>query len=136
MRHRRRPTKRLLWNGDQPPVLGAVAIGLSIVALVLTGDVLTGPGPDDPSPPRGSETSIEVGVEWAIGISALALLAIVLSVVLTARRQAIVIPRYQKDAPPFLERNKDEIAINAIFTVIGGVLGIVGTLLIQSLGGR
>jgi hypothetical protein len=35
MRHRRRPTKRLLWNGDQPPVLGAVAIGLSIVAWFL-----------------------------------------------------------------------------------------------------
>jgi tetrahydromethanopterin S-methyltransferase subunit C len=72
-------------------------------------------------------------VEWVIGTWAAALLTIVLSVIMTARRQAIVIPRTQKDAPPFWERNRDEIAINAIFTVIGGVLGIVGTLLIQSL---
>jgi hypothetical protein len=133
MRLRRRPTKRLLWYADQPPILVVVAIGLSILALVLTGDVFTGPGPGDPSPPSGSETSIEVGVGWAIGTSAMALLAIVLSVILTARRQAIVIPRFQKDAPPFLRRNRDEIAINAFFTVIGGVLGIVGTLLLQSL---
>ena len=62
-----------------------------------------------------------------------ALLAIALSVIMTARRQATVIPRPQKDAPPFLERNRDQIAINAIFTLIGGVLGIVGTLLLQAL---
>jgi hypothetical protein len=59
---------------------------------------------------------------WVIGIWVLTLLVIPLTVIVTARRQAIVIARLQKDAPPFWERNRDQIAINAIFTVIGGVL--------------
>jgi hypothetical protein len=131
MRQRRRPLKRLLWNTDQPPALVGLALVLSLVSLVFVL-LLLAPAPANPPPP-GTTT---IGREWVIGTWAAALLAITLSVTLTARRQAIVIPRPQKDAPPFWERNKDEIAINATFTVIGGILGIVGTLLIQSTTGR
>jgi hypothetical protein len=122
----------------------AAAIVLSLLASVLLAIMLLSPAaensaPENPAPVNsplepGSNTTTEVGVEWVIGSCALAILAIVLSVFLTARRQAIVIPRSQKDAPPFWERNRDEIAINAIFTVIGAGLGIAATLLVQSLG--
>lgn len=133
MRHRRRPLERLLWNKDQPPALVGLAISLGVVASVLAIVALSSPTAPNPQLGAESDTPREIGVEWVIGTWAAALLTIVLSVIMTARRQAIVIPRTQKDAPPFWERNRDEIAINAIFTVIGGVLGIVGTLLIQSL---
>jgi hypothetical protein len=132
MGQRRRPLKRLLWNKDQinPPVLVGLTIGLGILAVVLAVFAVTSLASENPPPPDSTTISWEV----AIGIWVVAALAIAISVILTARRQAIIIPRYQKDAPPFLERNRDEIAISAIFTVIGGALGIVGTLLIQSLG--
>jgi hypothetical protein len=133
MRHRRRPLKRLVWNKDQPPVVVGLALALSIAACVFAIAALASPTAPNPQFGANSDTPTEIGVEWVIGIWVLTLLAIVFSVVLTARRQAIVIPRSQKDAPPFWERNKDEIAISAIFTFIGGVLGIVGTLLVQSL---
>jgi type VI protein secretion system component VasK len=131
MRHRRRPLKRLLWNKDQPPALVALAIVLGLIALVLAVLAVTSPASENPPP--GTTT---ISWEVAIGFWIAAATVIAISVVLTARRQAIIIPRYQKDAPPFWERNRDEIAINATFTVIGGVLGIVGTLLIQALGDR
>jgi hypothetical protein len=132
MRHRRRPLKKLLWNNEQPPALVGLTLVLNIAALVLAVLALTDPAPANPPPPDATTIS----KEWVIGVWVAAVLATVFSVMLTARRQAIVIPRLQKDAPPFWERNRDEIAINAVFTVIGGVLGIVGTLLIQSLGNR
>jgi hypothetical protein len=128
MRHRRRRLKRLIWKNDQPPLLMIVALGLGIMSVVLAIAAL-GSHPQNPPPPGTTRFDIE----WAIGIWVLTLLVIPLTVIMTARRQAIVIPRSQKDAPPFWERNKDDIAINAVFTVIGGVLGIVATLLIQSL---
>jgi hypothetical protein len=110
-----------------------LAIGLGIAAVVISIIALAGPTAPNPQLEANSDTPTEVGVVLVIGIWAAALLTIALSVIMTARRQAIVIPRTQKDAPPFWERNRDEIAINAIFTVIGGVLGIVGTLLLQAL---
>jgi hypothetical protein len=133
MRHRRRPLKKFLWNKDQPPALVGLAIALGVVAFVLAIVALS--SPTAPNPQLGTETDTprEIGVGWVIAIWALALLTIALAVIMTARRQAIVIPRPQKDAPPFWKRNRDEILINAIFTAIGGVLGIVGTLLLQSL---
>jgi hypothetical protein len=129
MRHRRRPLKRLLWNKDQPPALVGFTLILGVAALVLAVLAVADPTPANPPPPN----TTTIGIELAIGTWVAAVLATTLSVILTARRQAIVIPRTQKDAPPFWERNRDEIVINAIFTAIGGVLGIVGTLLIQSL---
>jgi hypothetical protein len=128
MRHRRRRLKRLIWKNDQPPLLVIAALGLGIMSVVLAIAAL-GSDPQNPPPPDTTRISYEV----AIGIWVATALAIPLCVTVTARRQAIVIPRPQKDAPPFLERNRDEIAINAIFTVIGGVLGIMGTLLLQAL---
>jgi hypothetical protein len=122
MGQRRRPLKRLLWNTDQPPALVGLAIGLGLAAFVISIVALA-----DSSP-------TEVGVALVVGIWAAALLTIALSVIMTARRQAIVIPRAQKEAPPFWERNQDQIAINAIFTVIGAGLGIAATLLVQSIG--
>jgi hypothetical protein len=129
MRHCRRPLKKLLWNKDQPPALVGLAIGLGILSLVFAIAALANPAPENPPPPD----TTTIGIGWIIGLWAATLLTIALSVALTARRQAIVIPRPQKDAPPFWERNRDDIAINAIFTFIGGVLGIVGTLLVQSI---
>jgi hypothetical protein len=129
----RRPLKRLLWNKDQPPALVLIAIILSIAAFVLVLAALASPTSPNPQLTPNSNTTTEIGIVWGIGTCVLALLTIALSVILTARRQAIVIPRPQKDAPPFWERNKDEIAINATFSVIGGILGIVGTLLVQAL---
>jgi hypothetical protein len=136
VRHRRRRLKRVIWNAEQPPGLVVLAILLGVAAIVLA--IIALASPTAPNPQFGTETDspTEVGVEWVIGIWAAALLTIALSVIMTAQRQAIVIPRTKKDAPSFWERNRDEIAINAIFTVIGGVLGIVGTLLIQSLADR
>jgi len=90
MGQRRRPLKRLLWNKDQPPLLVGLAIGLGIAALVVSTIALA-----------DSDSPTEVGVQLVIGIWAAALLTIALSVIMTARRQAIVIPRPQKDAPPF-----------------------------------
>jgi hypothetical protein len=132
MRQCRRPLKRLLWttNDKQPPTLVAFAFIVGLIALVLAifavADLV------NPSPPSPDATTIS----WrsASEIWGLAVLLIALSVTLTARRQAIVIPRLQKDAPPFWERKRDDIAINAVFTVIGVGLGIVATLLVQSLG--
>jgi hypothetical protein len=129
MRQRRRPLKKVLWNAEHTPLLVLVASGLGLLALVLAIAALTNPDPATPPPPGTTRISWEV----AIRIWVTAALAITISVILTARRQAIIIPRYQKDAPPFWERNRDQIAINAIFTVIGGVLGILATLAIQSL---
>jgi hypothetical protein len=131
MDQRRRPLKKLLWIKEKTPLLVIIAITLGFFSLLLAIAALT----DDPAKPPPPDTTT-ISMETAIGIWVLTLLVVTFAVVITARRQAIVIPRYQKDAPPFLERNKDDIAINAIFTVIGGVLGIVGTLLIQSLGDR
>jgi hypothetical protein len=127
MRHRRRPLKKVLWNTKKMPSLAIIAIVLGLISVVLAIAAL-GSDPQNPPPPGTTTISYEV----AIGIWVTTALAIALSVTVTARRQAIVIPRPQKDAPPFWERNRDEIAINAAFTVIGGVLGIVGTLLLQS----
>ena len=134
MRQRRRPLKKLLWNKDQPPALVGLAIALGLVAFVLSIVALS--SPTAPNPQLGAETDTprEIGVVWVIAIWAVALLTIVFSVIMTARRQAIVIPRAQKDAPQFWERNRDQIAINAIFTGIGAFLGIGATLLVQSLG--
>jgi hypothetical protein len=127
MRQRRRPLKRLLWSTENTPALLGLTAVLSIASFVF-GVLLLAPAPANPPP-----DTTTIGREWIIGTWAATLLTIALSVILTARRQAIVVPRPQKDAPPFWERNRDEIAINAIFTFIGGVLGIVGTLLVQSL---
>ena len=126
---RHRPFKRVLWNTDKIPALVGTAFLLGLVSLVLFALWLA----PDPANPPPNTTHIDMG--WVIGIWGLTLLVIPLTVIVTARRQAIVIARLQKDAPPFWERNRDQIAINAIFTVIGGVLGIAGTLLIQSLSG-
>jgi hypothetical protein len=128
MRHRRRPLKKVLWTTNKMPSLVLIALLLGLMSLVLAVAAL-GSDPQNPPPP-GTTT---ISYEEAIGIWVTTALAIALSVIMTARRQATVIPRFQKDAPPFLERNKDDIAISAIFTVIGGVLGIVGTLLLQAL---
>lgn len=132
MRQRRRPLKKVLWTKEKTPALVGLAIILGLIALALAVFAVMSLASENPPPPDSTTISWEV----AIGIWVAAALVIAISVILTARRQAMIIPRYQKDAPPFWERNRDEIAINAIFTVIGGVLGILGTLLIQSLGNR
>jgi hypothetical protein len=119
----------VIWNTEQPPGLVIIAFTLGILSLALAIVALANTGSANPPPPDTTENDLG----WMIVTWSLTLLAIPLAVIMTARRQAIVIPRTQKDAPPFLERNRDQIAINAIFTVFGGVLGIVGTLLIQSL---
>jgi hypothetical protein len=129
MRQRRRPLKRVLWNKDKTPFLVGAAFTLSLVSLVFAMLLLLAPEPANPPP-----DSITIGREWIIGTWALTISVVSLAVIMTARRQAIVIPRPQKDAPPFWERNRDEIAINTVFTVIGAVLGIAATLLVQSLG--
>jgi hypothetical protein len=129
MRQRRRPLKKLLWNAEHTPLLVLIASGLGLLSLVLAIAALTSPDPATPPPPDTTTISMET----AIRIWVAAALAIVISVVLTARRQAIIIPRLQKDAPPFLQRTRDDIAINAIFTLIGAIFGVVGTLLIQAL---
>jgi hypothetical protein len=125
---RRRPLKKVLWNTNREPFLVAIAFLLGIVSVVLLGIWLAS---DPPNPPPNT---IRDDIGWVIGIWVVTLLVVSLSVIMTARRQAVVIPRLQKDAPPFWERNRDEIAINAVFTVIGAVLGIAATLLVQSLG--
>jgi hypothetical protein len=129
MRHRRRRLKRLIWNTEQPPGLVIIPFALGILSLVLALTALENTDPNSPPP-----NTITFDNEWVIGTWALTLWVIPLAVIMTARRQATVIPLPQKDAPPFLERNRDEIAINAIFTVFGVVLGIAATLLVQSLG--
>jgi hypothetical protein len=129
MGQRRRPLKRVLWNTNREPVLVGIAFLLGLISVVLVA-VWLAPDPANPPPNTANDDT-----GWVIGIWVLTLLVIPLTVIMTARRQAIVIPRLQKDAPPFWERNKDDIAVNAVFTVIGAGLGIVATLLVQSLGG-
>jgi hypothetical protein len=129
MGQRRRPLKWLLWNKEQPPLLVIAAFALGILSLALALTALENTDPNSPPP-----NTITFDNEWVIGTWALTLLAVPLAVIMTARRQAIVIPRFQKDAPPFLRRNRDDIVINAIFTVFGAFLGIAATLLVQSLG--
>ena len=145
MRRRRRPFKRWVWNPGPNPLSPVVAVFLALipVVLLLVGALSSDTTPANPATTSSlpttsplspaSEENTELSLGWAIGISSLILLAIVLSIILTAQRRALVIPRTQKDAPPFWERNRDQIMINAIFAVIGGVLGIIGTLLVQVL---
>jgi hypothetical protein len=127
MRRRRRRLKRFVFG---EPFLGLMAaITAMITALIGLGaaiDTVTSSSQRTSGPP--------VSWQWLIGLGWVLAVVSVLAVTMGARRQAIVIPRPQKDAPPFWERNRDEIAINAFFTVIGAVLGIVSTLLVQSLG--
>jgi hypothetical protein len=113
MGQRRRPLKKVLWTAkDKTPglVVAAFILGLASLVLIL---LLLAPEPANPPPDTAT-----IGREWIFGIWALTLLAVPLAVIMTARRQAIVIPRPQKDAPSFWERNQDQIAINAIFTVM------------------
>ena len=127
MRGRRRPLKRFVWSDPWSGSLFALA---AAVSACLAGVVGLSTYPMDSS--RGSsESGFDWG--WLVGLLCVLVVTGILAALMVTRRQAIVIPRPQKEAPPFWERNKDQIAINAIFTVIGGVLGIVGTLLLQAL---
>jgi hypothetical protein len=128
LQRRRRRLKFFIWSGggDDPKSWGTSILLLILgIAGVMTAVVGLSEG-DNPS---------ELGVSrgWIIAIGIVSSILLVGYLTLGTRRYATVIPRSQKDAPPFWERNRDEIAINAIFTVIGGILGIVGTLLLQAL---
>jgi hypothetical protein len=132
LQRRRRRLKFFIWSGggDDPSSLGTsilfLILGIAGVIAAVVGLLAEGDNPSEPELSRG----------WIIAIGIVSSILLVGYLTLGTRRYATVIPRSQKDAPPFWERNKDEMAINAIFTVIGGVLGIVGTLLLQSLGDR
>ena len=95
MGQRRRPLKKVLWTKDKAPGLVSIASILAVASLALIV-LLLAPEPENPPP-----TTATIGREWIIGTWALTLLTVPLAVILTTRRQAIVIPRYQKDAPPF-----------------------------------
>jgi hypothetical protein len=143
MRGRRRRFKRFVWAssgyGWSAAGWGAFAAVLSaVVAAVALFISATSSSSSSTSPSSSSqnEPTFSLGGGWLVGIGIVFTLAIVISPAMIARRQAIVIPRLQKEAPPFWERNKDVIAITAIFTVIGAVLGIAATLLVQSITGR
>lgn len=128
LQRRRRRLKFFTWSGgDDPSSLGtsilSLILGIAGVIAAVVGLLTEGDNPSEPGLSRG----------WIIAIGIVSSILLVGYLTLGTRRFATVIPRSQKDAPPFWERNRDEIAINAIFTVIGGVLGIVGTLLLQAL---
>jgi hypothetical protein len=59
------------------------------------------------------------------------LLAIVYCVViwmaLVGNRDTIIIPRWERDAPTFWTRNRDQIIIGLLFTLLGAIIGIFAT---------
>jgi hypothetical protein len=46
--------------------------------------------------------------------------------------RAIVIPRYERDAPTFWQKFGGQVAMNAVFTMIGALLGFVLTAILSS----
>jgi uncharacterized protein YybS (DUF2232 family) len=90
MRQCRRPLKQLLWNRERPPPIVLIAMGLGFISLLLAVAALTNLDPANPPPP--DTTTFNIGTAILTWVASA--LVIAASVILTARRQAIVVPRY------------------------------------------
>jgi hypothetical protein len=99
MRGRRRRLKRFVWSSSSGGSLITLVALISAVLSLAIGLV----APPEDSSRGGSESNL--GWVWLIGLVAVLVVASILAAIMGAQRQAIVIPRPQKEAPPFWERN-------------------------------
>ena len=129
VRKRNRPFKKFVWKASARPPAEEMRLADFLLVILMAGlfaglVVLL-------SPEKGTN-ELRLGVGWTVVISSLIVLAFATMFGMTTTRQAIVVPRSQKDAPPFFDRNRDQLVVNAIFAVVGAALGVVGTLLVQA----
>lgn len=118
---RRQPTTRLAWFTPYSP--GDGALGGAFVALIIIAGAA---GLYWVIFSLGVEREIAFLTSLALGISTI---AATLALASKKRvRRAMVIPRLETEAPTFWKRNRDQIAINFLFTILGAVIGIIATL--------
>jgi hypothetical protein len=73
----------------------------------------------------------------ALAILVIVNLGIVIgSALISFRFYSVIIPRYRRDSSGFWVRNKDNLIVALASTLLGAILGVVGTLVAQALSGH